>query len=117
MKKLKLDLEALQVDSFSTAAEGVGPDGTVYGHVSMPVTGCPVQFVPGQIKKTHPMHCPPTSLHTCGAQYTCDHTCAINTQCVSFESCPGTCPMQNTCHQTCGLDCGIDITITIERPK
>ena len=67
MKKLKLDVDALAVESFDTRAAESGA-GTVHGHISYP-NGC---------------HTPPDSYPE-----TCDYaTCAGNT---CWQSCNGTC--------------------------
>ncbi|HEU0012722.1 MAG TPA: hypothetical protein VFQ45_03525 [Longimicrobium sp.] len=89
MRKLKLDLEALQVDSFSTAADGEAMDGTVHGHATWPVGGCTIVVQPGPPphKKTLVPFCPPTYGHTCGGDFTCLAT-----------ECEGSCLPGHTCH-------------------
>ncbi|HVG45891.1 MAG TPA: hypothetical protein VM890_14215 [Longimicrobium sp.] len=52
MAKIKLDLDALQVESFATDATEI-PGGTVYAHES---EGCK-QIPPGMLRKTHQNSC------------------------------------------------------------
>ena len=73
MKKMKLNLEALAVDSFDTTRTAVR-DGTVFGEQCTCATNC---TCPG---------CP-----TC--HESCNGTCG--------DSCYGTCAGQNTCDATC----------------
>lgn len=55
MKKLKLELDTLRVDSFAPAPEPEKPGGTVAGHAATPT--CP----------THPLtQCPWSAFPTCG---------------------------------------------------
>lgn len=46
MRKLRLDVEALKVEEFSTTGDGVGDRGTVRGHYdrSYPNWGCPITW-------------------------------------------------------------------------
>lgn len=71
MRKLKLELDSLQVETFLTdeAAEGAG---TVHGHVSLACTGA------------NGATC--NDRATCNGAYTCDgeYTC-------NFRSCDGVC--------------------------
>jgi hypothetical protein len=76
MSKLKLDLEDLVVESFSTTAERGREGGTVFGQQCTCYTQC---TCPG---------CP-----TCNAS--CNGTCAA--------SCNGTCDA--SCNGTCGATC------------
>ena len=80
--KLKLNLEALTVDTFDTSAQK-GEKGTVFGEACTCWTQC------GQ--------------NTCPGCLTCDHTCA-NTcdDATCAGSCNGTCGA--TCF-TCGFSC------------
>ena len=43
MKKIRLDVEALEVDSFDTGKEGEAPRGTVRGHLTV---GSTMPYVP-----------------------------------------------------------------------
>jgi hypothetical protein len=78
MRKLKLDLEDLSVESFATTPESRGEGGTVFGQ----------------------NHCTCYTQCTCPGCPTCDATC--NGSCVNTcaSSCNGTCG--NTCGDTCG---------------
>jgi len=89
MKKLKLHLEDLQVDTFQTTAPEK-PKGTVFGEQCTCYTNC---TCPG---------CP-----TCYAS--CNGTCQVscNGDCSGATcdaSCNGTCDW--TCDNTCGDTCG-----------
>ena len=103
--KIKLDLDALQVESFATGGDGVNA-GTVHGQVAH-------EFVPGPPKSAGPgCHSNGSCVYTCNhAQYTCYVTCDVHGHCNTFESCGGTCPMQGTCHVTCNQrECAILVT-------
>jgi hypothetical protein len=77
MKKLKLDLEDLSVESFATTPEPRAEGGTVFGQQCTCYTQC-----------------------TCPGCPTCDASC--NGSCVNTcaASCNGSCV--NTCGDTCG---------------
>ncbi|HEV7588230.1 MAG TPA: hypothetical protein VGO40_08855 [Longimicrobium sp.] len=97
MRKLKLELEALQVDTFSTGADG-GGDGTVEAFRQRTVTGYPLSCW---------QSCWPED--TCPG---CTGTCAANS---CAQSCGGTCDA--TCPDTCpcggggtGVECGPENT-------
>ncbi|HEU0012723.1 MAG TPA: hypothetical protein VFQ45_03530 [Longimicrobium sp.] len=92
MRKLKLDLDDLRVDSFSTAAEGEGAEGTVYGYVTFP--GCEVQQGPPIQKKTLPWGCvPPPSIAV-----TCNTGCfSCFLDCTFGPSCPLNCESHHIC--------------------
>jgi hypothetical protein len=75
-RKLKLDLDALQVESFDTTSAGHRHDGTVFGQQCTCYTQC-----------------------TCPGCPTCDASC--NGTCEA--SCNGTCDA--TCNGTCGASC------------
>jgi hypothetical protein len=88
MKKMKLNLDTLAVDSFDTAVPLPKP-GTVFGEQCTCYTNCT---------------CPgcPTCAHTCA--YTCDDaTCPNCPTCGQScgDSCYGTCAGQYTCDNTC----------------
>ena len=77
MRKLKLDLDSLDVQSFATDKE-TPASGTVQGHIT------------GEV-------CPPrTDWDTCGTcetwdQYTCWETCYASCRTCYDETCEGTC--------------------------
>ena len=77
MRKLKLDLDALSVESFATTPEPRREGGTVFGQNHCT---CQTQCT-----------CPgcPTCEATCGNSWTCGDTCA--------DSCGYTCPGNQTC--------------------
>lgn len=76
MRKIRLEIDALQVESF-TAAEQAVPRGTVRGLASLYWEDC-------------------SPSETCeGAGYPCGP---------SEQSCGGTC--ERTCHNTCPMGCG-----------
>ena len=93
MKKLKLRLEDLKVESFETAPEGdPTPQGTVFAYISPgPGNTCDA----GCANST----CVNTCADTCGD--TCNTTCVLNT-CGTCQTCGGP-----TCEQTCGGPCGV----------
>jgi hypothetical protein len=71
MAKIKLELDALKVESFATDAAGVG-DGTVYAHDS---EGCK-QLTPGAVHATQKASCFVASCHggscfDCSIQLSC----------------------------------------------
>jgi len=97
MSKLKLSLEELSVDSFSTQAGGRGR-GTVLAH--------------GEVKPS-PDGADRTWGATCANADTCYASCYRAGGC-SFESCPGTCPMGATCYDSCDpLKCPPQDTTTL----
>ena len=86
MKKLKLDLEDLAVESFATTPEAGRDGGTVFGQQCTCYTQC---TCPG---------CP-----TCAGYGTCDASC--NGTCAA--SCNGTCgaTCDGSCYGTCDYAC------------
>jgi hypothetical protein len=87
MRKLKLDLDQLIVESFDTRARGRRQPGTVFGEQCTCYTNCSCPGCPT---------CDASCNGTCGA--TCDASC--NGTCDA--SCNGTC--NNSCGGTC--NCG-----------
>lgn len=95
MRKLKLDPEALRVESFDTHADDLAYAGTVRGHAT--IAPCIVYPSPDPVVKTQAYTCP----------YTCDDaTCVGSCQgtscyppaCNTCESCPGgPCPATYPC--------------------
>ena len=85
MKKMKLSLDDLKVESVQTTPESNAPaEGTVFGYISCDQTWC---------KECPPGGCP-SQVNTC--QSTCGSSC--NGTCT--ESCNGTC--DNSCNGGCG---------------
>jgi hypothetical protein len=86
MKKLKLDLDDLRVDSFDTTpAAAAGERGTVHGQYPETYRGC-------NTDEETCDSCFGSCGDTCG--YSCNGTCGT-----CAESCNGTC---NTCYTNCG---------------
>ena len=79
MKKLRLNLDQLAVDSFDTSA-AAAEKGTVFGEQCTCQTQC---TCPG---------CPTCDFSACG-QNTCQETC--------LESCWGSCAPEYSCWDTC----------------
>jgi hypothetical protein len=93
MRKLRLDVEALEVDTFATGADGLG-GGTVQAFRQHTVTGYPLSCW---------QSCWPED--TCPG---CTGTCAANSCAVS---CGGTCPDSCGCGGGgTGVECGPDNT-------
>jgi modification target Cys-rich repeat protein len=93
MKKLRLELDQLRVDTFSTTAAATDSAGTVRGH-DRPSYDEPCEPIPPDYTD----NCPPYTSVTCGVS--CNGTC--------YGSCYGSCA--NTCYscrqQTCpGASC------------
>ena len=82
MRKLKLDLDNLQVDTFDTAEGGHGA-GTVEAHRQRAVTGYPL---------------------SCWQSCWPNDTCPGCTQGCETNTCADTCP--NTCPYSCDTMCG-----------
>jgi len=80
MRKLKLDLDQLAVDSFGTEAPE-RKSGTIFGEQCTCYTQC-----------------------TCPGCPTCDATCNGSCGATCNASCNGTCDY--SCGGTCGYDCG-----------
>lgn len=85
MRKLRLDMDSLVVQSFPTTAAGDPAQGTVVGRAAVPdktyQVGCPT------------WDCPPTH------QYSCNGTCGGDT---CYESCHLSC---HTCMTACFASC------------
>jgi len=77
MKKMKLDLARLAVETFNTTDPAPAPRGTIRAHDS----------------ETGGIDC--TGWTNCGS-ITCAHGCASDTGCP-----PATQPLDNTCYKTC----------------
>jgi hypothetical protein len=95
MRKLKLDLDAIQVETFTTHAAGV-PRGTVDARQGRETFGCPL---PTQ----------DTCYDTC--VYSCDGNCGgggTGATCYScVQTCDATCDScVATCDPTCAWTCG-----------
>lgn len=95
MKKLKLDLDQLAVESFA-ATDPEPPRGTVKGYYTAPADGC--------VGSEYPPECYSNNVTYCaGCDYTaewsnCHNTCYAQT----CFSCAGTC---GSCIRTCGETC------------
>ncbi len=87
MKKLKLNLEDLKVESFETSSKSINK-GTVHGNGDTVVDRTCEEY------------------HTCGGQNSCDPTNCPGCHVTNYTQC-GTCPTDNpTCDDnTCWVDC------------
>ena len=96
MKKMKLNLDALGVESFDTSGADA-KRGTVFGEQCTCYTNCT---------------CPgcPTCYASCNG--TCGGTCGENT---CAASCNGTCGAA-TCDYTCGGDCNYSLYCDTNQP-
>lgn len=84
-KKLKLEIEAVRVDSFDTTPEGRGRGGTVFGQISIHCTDSdPVASNCCTPNAT----CPPTSFTLCTCDSEDDYTCGTNNSC-AYTRCGG----------------------------
>lgn len=99
MKKLHLNLDSLDVETFHVAPAGEDDGGTVFAHVSRAADGC----------LSAPNACPPVSNTDWSA---CEHTCRITCgyTCDDF-TCLGTCDATcvgctgaTACHESCCSD-------------
>ncbi|HYH82142.1 MAG TPA: hypothetical protein VEX86_20205 [Longimicrobium sp.] len=89
MRKLTLDLDAIQVCSFTTDVSPITCGTVLANRAKTERPECPVAN-------------PQTNGLTACGNHTCGMTCeAFPTECYSYESCHGTCPMGATCHPTC----------------
>ncbi len=84
MKKLKLNLDDIKVESFETSANNLSAVGTVKGNATL----------------TEYVTCNGCTHITCGN--TCGNTCNGNT--CDGNTCDGTCD-GNTCDGTCNVSC------------
>lgn len=93
MRKLRLELEALTVDSFDTTAVEV-PKGTVLAQEG--TRGCSISCVDSCLQT----QCTCAGINTC--QQSCNGTC-VGYSCQG-PTCVGTCATcgANTCEPTCG---------------
>lgn len=100
MKKIQLELDSLQVESFETTPAGSGAQGTVYG---LTLSGEPELCTDFTICLRE---CPvPTAGLTCGTcNPTCGSTCGSTCGTTCGSTCQGTCDFTcgNTCSETCG---------------
>jgi hypothetical protein len=87
MKKLKLDLNELKVESFETSKQSIRK-GTVNGHATVPVGFCADQ--------SYHTYCPTSACLQCSGeltncnQNTCDYTeCNQNTCDTCYNTCDG----------------------------
>lgn len=112
MRKLTLDLEALDVQSFQTEDQPL-PGGTVFGAMTEPHQGC----TGGAECNTYPQsacnpYCSPTLRGCVGGTYgcgggtdwdTCADTCQTCEQYTCWQSCVATCVTcaGETCEETC----------------
>jgi hypothetical protein len=100
MNKLRLHLEDISVESFSTLPASVRL-GTVDGH-QMSQTTCQ-QIICDCTDPTNNATCPGTCANSCNG--TCDASCN--------GTCNG-CPSGSTCDASCGLTCGVSCDYTCQ---
>lgn len=124
MKKLKLNLDDLQIDSFITTPELPAARGTVYGHISEndacpsargctnpSIRTCPTDAdtcnidqcgISAVIGNCSVAFCLTQNQPSCVGANTCEqHTCAGT----CHDTCLGTCGGQATCFQSCDGSC------------
>jgi hypothetical protein len=89
MAKLKLNVDALQVQSFATMRDGAGSLGTVEGHSGRTPSLTRQNSCPGYPCETYAETCPETCNWTCAGD-SCDYTCPTNL-CACNQSDFGTC--------------------------
>jgi hypothetical protein len=108
MNKLKLDLDEIRVESFSTAREG-GRVGTVQGRSDTEATDCTYDNHSVCVNCNSMYSCNWTCADSCacGDTSTCDFYCGVSggTSCNApcQHTCDGaaSCNIDNTCFQTC----------------
>lgn len=101
MHKLKLELEALRVESFETTRDE-GGRGTVQIHLRLSDYGTCPPVEPQPYVTENPADCPATAYdYTCAAS--CNGTC--NSCYGTCVSCNGTCygSCQYTCYNSCNV--------------
>jgi hypothetical protein len=102
MRKLKLDLEDLSVESFATTPEPHREAGTVFGQQCTCYTQCTCPGCP-----TCDASCNGTCGGTCAG--TCDASCNGTCDCPATNdaSCYGSCDYSCICSDTCGYRDGL----------
>jgi hypothetical protein len=99
MKKLSLNLDALELETFHLTSAKTDEGGTVYGHVSRQVDGCLATVLTCPAGSgTDWSACNSTCEITCGD--TCDNFSCLRT-CVASCGCTAD---QTICHYTCCSD-------------
>jgi hypothetical protein len=91
MKKLKLNLDALQVESFATDPDHQTGRGTVEGHISGLVLCGPVNPSPPfdrSIILTCGETCQLHTFHHCTEKESCYHGCIVSAGCPTRLVCP-----------------------------
>ena len=96
MNKLRLDLEDLSVESFSTTPEAGKEEGTVFGQQCTCYTNCTCPGCP-----TCDASCNGTCAASCNG--TCDASCNGTCGATCAASCYGSCDY--SCDYTCGHTC------------
>jgi len=104
MKKIRLDLDQLSVDSFDTVARKDGDQGTVFGH--RPPYSYEMFCSDGQTCLDSCFDCG-TGASDCGTCATACGTCATDcgtcaTACGTCDTYCGTCATCGTCDTYCG---------------
>ena len=110
MKKFKLELDALEVDTFATLAEATPKVGTVHGYRPTIDEGtcnepsCNGGPICGQ--ETWDQTCPASCAYTCANTCddpTCAQTCAYTCDDLTCQTCEATC--NNSCGVSCANSC------------
>jgi hypothetical protein len=96
MKKLKLDLDAMTVESFATMAESRA-DGTVVGFITA-FSECGGYFCSTNCPPTYDPHCE-TGAVTCEYGPTMN---PVDSECMNASMAGATCNGADTCWNTCG---------------
>lgn len=103
MKKLKLSLEDLRVQSFATTAAGAGPEGTVFAQTTNPdpESGCNTCTTQQDTLFVTCNGCGGLTVGCNNTDTTCYDTCnCANDSVPGWASCGTTCQAQ-TCQQGC----------------
>jgi hypothetical protein len=108
MRKFRLDVDALGVDSFDTTAAPAPPKGTVRGFASDPWSACCSNGGSCYAFCTAGDSCAGTCEAVCVTNASCDTTC-FESPCVQSGAwtCDG-----STCAGTCGASCNATCTCT-----
>ncbi|HEX8903311.1 MAG TPA: hypothetical protein VF771_00565 [Longimicrobiaceae bacterium] len=100
MRKMKLHLDTLVVESFETRPRGRGSIGTVRAHDS----GTEMTVCWGECGGGDSTYALCTANCGSGEEVTCDKTCVTcPASCDGWHTCPNTCA--DSCWESCGYDC------------
>jgi hypothetical protein len=104
MRKMKLDMDALKVESFDTG--GGNGLGTVRAHneeATLVIGGCPTPLCiePNKCASLGPEASCGDTMYTCAIQNTCNESCNVQTVCGASACCPMTAPVWTGCVYRC----------------